>query len=255
MKLYDNAASPYAFKVRVTLYEKGIDFEHCELRFHSQREELLRLNPRGEVPALLDGDTALYDSKVICEYLEEKFPTPPLLPAEPAARARCRALELVADNQLDGCLYILGVVKFFRPELQGQFPEVAARAGEVLQKHYANLDDALGGRPYFVGVFSRADIAFMFHLATAGFMGHPVTKSTPQLARWVARMNERPSVQRAIGEASVAFQQSQQDADPIFTSQRIHWRSDRIEWAVRLGLGPWLLDEITAGRAFFSPVP
>ena len=47
----------------------------------------------------------------------------------------------------------------------------------------------------------------------------------------------------------------QSDPNPLFTSSRIHWRSDRIEWAVRVGLGPWLLDEISADRAFFSPVP
>ena len=53
----------------------------------------------------------------------------------------------------------------------------------------------------------------------------------------------------------VAYQQSQSDPNPLFTSSRIHWRSDRIEWAVRVGLGAWLLDEIAADRAFFSPVP
>jgi len=75
------------------------------------------------------------------------------------------------------------------------------------------------------------------------------------LHHWVVRMNVRASIQRATEEAMVAYQQSQSDPNPLFTSARIHWRSDRIEWAVRLGLGAWLLDEIAADRAFFSPVP
>jgi glutathione S-transferase len=83
MKLWDNAASPYAFKVRATLYEKGIECEKAELRYHSQRAELLRFNPRGEVPALVDGATVVYDSRVICDYLEETHPAPPLLPRSP----------------------------------------------------------------------------------------------------------------------------------------------------------------------------
>src|SRR5438093_2237928 len=103
MRLYDNAFSPYAFKVRACLYEKGIPFEHQELRHSRDHEELRRVNPRGEVPALSDAEALLYDSKVICEYLEERFPAPPLLPADPARRARARQLELIADTQLDPC--------------------------------------------------------------------------------------------------------------------------------------------------------
>src|SRR5678815_3624988 len=71
MRLYDNAFSPYAFKVRACLYEKGIAFEHHDLRASADHADLRRVNPRGEVPALEDGATVLYDSKVICEYLEE----------------------------------------------------------------------------------------------------------------------------------------------------------------------------------------
>ena len=101
MKLWDNAASPYAFKVRATLYEKGIECEKADLRYHSQRAELLRFNPRGEVPALVDGAAVIYDSRVICDYLEDTHPAPALLPTEPAVRARCRILETIADTQLD----------------------------------------------------------------------------------------------------------------------------------------------------------
>jgi glutathione S-transferase len=102
MKLYDNPTSPYAFKVRAVLYEKGIDVEHHEILRESQRGELLAVSPRGEVPALVDGDAIVYDSTLICEYLEERHPSPPLLPADSAGRARVRALERWADMQLDG---------------------------------------------------------------------------------------------------------------------------------------------------------
>src|SRR5436190_22115730 len=102
MKLFDNAFSPYAFKVRAVLYEKGVPFEQHALRTAAEREELRRRNPRDDVPALEDGDTVVYDSTVICEYLEEKHPSPRLLPAEPAARPRRRPLAVIADDALEG---------------------------------------------------------------------------------------------------------------------------------------------------------
>jgi glutathione S-transferase len=155
MKLWDNAASPYAFKVRATLYEKGIEFEKAELRYHSQRAELLRFNPRGEVPALVDGATVIYDSRVICDYLEDTHPAPALLPPDAAARARCRAIEAVSDTQLDACVYVLGLMKLFRPELADRFPQALARAVAALEKHWANLDRELDGKEWFVGTSPR----------------------------------------------------------------------------------------------------
>jgi glutathione S-transferase len=255
MKLWDNAASPYAFKVRATLYEKGIECEKADLRYHSQRAELLRFNPRGEVPALVDGTTVLYDSRIICDYLEETHPAPALLPGDTARRARCRVLESIADTQLDGCLFVLGLMKLFRPDLEEKQPQALAKAAATLDKHYANFDRELDGKEYLLGTFTRADIALAPHLAAAAFMAFPVPERYACLHHWVARVNGRPSIQRATEEAMVAFQQSQSDPNPLFTSARIHWRNDRIEAAVRYGLGPWLLDEIAADRAFFSPVP
>lgn len=255
MKLYDNAASPYAFKVRATLYEKGLDFEKHEIRHHGQRAELLRVSPRGEVPALEDDGTVLFDSRIICDYLEEKHPSPPLLPTDRARRARTRALELVSDTQIDACLFVIGLVKIFKSGLEAEYPEVMTQALATLEKHYANLDAELAGKDHLVGAFSRADVAVAPHMAAAAFLGYPAGEKFPRLAAWVARINARPSIQRATAEAMTAFQESQTDADPMFTPERIHWRNDRIECAIRVGLGPWLLNEITAGRAFFSPVP
>jgi glutathione S-transferase len=255
MKLWDNAASPYAFKVRATLYEKGIECEKAELRYHSQRAELLRFNPRGEVPALVDGATVVYDSRVICDYLEETHPAPALLPAEAAARARCRILEGIADTQLDACLYVLVLLKLLRPELAEKHPQAVAKAAAMLDRHYANLDRELDGKEYFLGPFTRADVAVAPHLGAAALMGLHVPERYACLHHWVVRMNGRPSIQRATEEAMLAYQQSQSDPNPLFTTSRVHWRSDRIECAVRVGLGSWLLDEIAADRAFFSPVP
>ena len=127
MQLYDHPLSPYAMKVRIILREKGIPFETHEIHSESQRAELEHLNPRGEVPALVDGDAVLVDSKVIAEYLEETRPSPALLPADPAARARCRRLELLADTEIDAAVIALAIFRFFRPRARRHASRCSSR--------------------------------------------------------------------------------------------------------------------------------
>ena len=93
MKLYTAKLSPFAAKVRIALDEKGLSCEEIALPagragLAEKPAELLAINPRGEVPVLIDGDVRLYDSTVILEYLEDAYPEPALYPREPAERAR-----------------------------------------------------------------------------------------------------------------------------------------------------------------------
>jgi len=253
VKLYDHPLSPYAMKVRAILYEKGIDFEKEEIQSEAQRATLLRLNPRAEVPALVDGEIVLYDSKVIAEYLEETHPSPPLLPASPGARAHCRALELLADTQVDAVTIAYSLFKFFRPALAAELPDALARAEASLRAVFADLDRRLAGREYFTGAFSRADIAFAPHLGACAFLGMAPGEDTPHLASWLARVNARASIQRVTQEAVASLNQPV-DA-PFFDTNRLHWRSDRIEQLIRIGLGPWLERELAADRAFLPALP
>jgi glutathione S-transferase len=252
MRLFDNAFSPYAYKVRAVLYEKGVDFEQRALRTAAEREELRRRNPRDEVPALEDGDTIVYDSTVICEYLEEKYPLPPLMPADPVARARCRTLESMSDGELDAIVFVLGLL-VPNADLQARIPDALPRAGDALRLQHARLERELGG-DFLVGALSLADVAVYPHLRGANFLGYPVADDHPRLQAWMQRMGQRPSIRRATREMAESFRQFQTDPEPFFSRQRVHWRNDRLEWAIRCGMGRWLLDEIDAGRAFFSPM-
>ncbi len=77
--LYDDVFSPYARKVRLALYEKGLPFERVRaLHGDCNRTDFLDVNPRGEVPALVDDGFVVFDSTVICEYLDERYPELPL---------------------------------------------------------------------------------------------------------------------------------------------------------------------------------
>jgi glutathione S-transferase/RNA polymerase-associated protein len=253
MKLIDNPLSPYAMKIRMILYEKGIDFEQQEIHTEDQRDALLRANPRGEVPALVDGDAVISDSKVIAEYLEEKFRNPPLLPADLATRARCRRLELSADTELDAAVVVFSLFKFFRTELAEEMPAQMENATRLVRAHFASLERELAGKEYFFERFSRADLAVIPHLSSTSFMGLAPGSETPSLAAWLERMSARESVKRVTQEAMSSL--GVKHERPMFNPNRLHWRSDRLEQLIRVGMGQWLLDELAADRAFLPPEP
>ncbi len=105
LRLYDHPLSPYGQKVKIALIEKGVEFEGMlpnAIGSGQVDDEFAAANPRGEVPALLDGDAAIFDSTVILEYIEDKWPKPALLPASPIDRARVRMLEDVMDTHFEG---------------------------------------------------------------------------------------------------------------------------------------------------------
>ena len=251
--LYDDVFSPYARKVRVALYEKDIPFDRVRaLHGDCNRTDFLHVNPRAEVPAIVDGDFALYDSTVICEYLEDRYPKPPLYPREPRSRAKCRLIEDVADTQLDAALYAIAIVEMGRGE---QYPEMRAAAARDLERLYAELESLLGDGPFFCQAYSLADIAVFPHVMAASFLGFPLEPSRyPKLSRWMEEVQARPAIVRDNADVVETLQRLQQEQRPAFDPYRVQWRSDRLEWVMKNGFEQWLLDEMRAGRAFF-PLP
>ena len=106
MLLYSAPLSLFSRKVEIALVEKGVSFDRVLVPFTQTKgyapkhPAVIAANPKRQVPVLVDDDLTLYDSTVIIEYLDDKYPNPPLLPREPKARARCRLLELEADEIL-----------------------------------------------------------------------------------------------------------------------------------------------------------
>ncbi len=254
IQLYDNPLSPYARKVRLALYEKGLEFEKHEIHTKSQRDELLKVNPRAEVPAIVDGDATIYDSSLICAYLEDRYPVVPLLPANPVERARCRRLEKLSDGAIDAAGILVFVTKMARPELEQQFPELPGRVSDAVAGVYRILERELQGREFLAGdSFSIAEAAIVPHVTVLAFVGYAIDESHPHLAAWLERMNQRPSVQRDMADAVAAYETSQSVEDPMFDNNHLHWRDHRIESLFQVGLGAWLLEEIATGKAFLPP--
>lgn len=90
MNLFTGVNDIYSHRVRIVLAEKGINFEGVEVDLSNPPEDLMELNPYGSVPTLVDRDLVLYDAQVIMEYLDERFPHPPLMPVDPVSRAQSR---------------------------------------------------------------------------------------------------------------------------------------------------------------------
>jgi glutathione S-transferase len=252
LTIFDDVFSPYARKVRIALYEKDVPFERVRaLHGDCNRTDFIHVNPRAEVPALVDGDFQLFDSTVICEYIEDRYPTPPLYPKDPQCRATCRLVEDLADTQLDAALYAITLIEFGRSESHPAMHEAAARD---MTRLYRELERHLDEQPFFGGHdFSIADIAVAPHLMAATFLGFSSDPAS-NLARWMDRVQERPSVARDNADVIETLQRLQAEQKQAFDPFRVQWRSDRLEWVMKNGFADWFAEEMRTGRAFF-PLP
>jgi glutathione S-transferase len=250
LTLFDDVFSPYARKVRIVLYEKGVPFERVRaLHGDCNRTDFIDVNPRAEVPAIIDDGFRLYDSTVICEYLEDRHPEPALYPADPRRRATCRLIEDLADTQLDAALYAVAVVELGRAESHAAMHRAAQ---EDVDRLYGELERMLDGQEFFCGTYSLADIAVVPHVMAAAFLGFLIDPSRHAgLAAWFDRVQQRPALVRDNADVMETLQRLQAEQRQAFDPYRVQWRSDRLEWVMKNGFADWFDEESRAGRAFF----
>jgi len=197
--LYDYPDCPYSQKVRVVLAEKDLEFERklVDLRKGEQRTaEFLKLNPYGKVPVLVDDDVVVYDSTIINEYLDEEYPNPPLMPEDSAGRAVTRMLEDLADTLFIPRADIV-VAELYKPEAERDNEKLRKYQGEM-GRVLARLESQLDGHEYLVGDFSIADVAFVPRLMILPQLGVEVDARLQNVAAWIGRLRERPSVRTLL---------------------------------------------------------
>ena len=90
MTLYSGTTCPFSQRCRFVLYEKGMDFQIIDVDLFNKPEDLAVMNPYNQVPVLVERDLILYESNIINEYIDDRFPHPQLMPADPVMRARAR---------------------------------------------------------------------------------------------------------------------------------------------------------------------
>ena len=202
IRFYYGSGSPFSWRVQLALEEKGLAYEPVLLSFdkgeHKSPEHLAR-SPHGKVPALADDGVTLYESSAIVEYLEERYPRPPLLPAEPAARAQVRIEEIEAVQYFADRFIALARQVFFVPADRRDPAAVEAARGE-LRKLLEELDVRAGKRKgaYVVGdALTRADLAWLPFVELAGRAGVEPDARMAWLLDWRGRMRARPSYERS----------------------------------------------------------
>jgi RNA polymerase-associated protein len=190
LTLYDAPRCPYCARVRILLAEKEVPYETVEIDLENRPAWLYEKNPVGRVPILEESGFVLPESRVIMEYLEERYPEPPLLPPGPAERALVRLwFERFDDLSRP----------YYRVVFEGE-------PAEAFDAELAKLDSALAASPYLAGSrFSQADIAYVPWIIRAEGRAGVDLGSHENLRGWLARLAERPSVAAELeGAAAIA---------------------------------------------------
>jgi glutathione S-transferase len=199
IKLYDFKSSPNCQRVKVVLAEKNLPYEivPIDLRNKEQKApDYLKLNPYGKVPALTDDGTVLYESLVINEYLEEKYPNPPLLPKDPAKKAKARILIDYGMAHFDAPYQKLRME--LMKEAKDQSQPIIDGAKSELRKLLQRFEDELGDQPYLIGDFSLVDADLIPRFTRLEGFGLLPDPTLPRLGGYLERMKERPSIKAIL---------------------------------------------------------
>jgi glutathione S-transferase/RNA polymerase-associated protein len=254
--VYEHPLSPYAQKVKIALDEKGIAYEArmpAALGTGQVDKAFLDANPRGEVPALIDGAAALFDSTIILEYIEDKWPEPALLPPDPLGRARARTIEDVMDTAFEPINWGMGEIRWFRRAEGAKAAEIERRAAAQARGLYEWLSRMLGDAAWFGGAqFGWADLSVVPYLNGAKSLGIGPHESSA-LGQWLVRANARASVAKAAQAAAEGAKGMHMAADAVRLGLfKREYRDHRLEWMIRSGGLEVVLDGIKTETIRFS---
>ena len=191
MVLYSDRTGPLSHCVRLVLAEKDIDTEVKYIHEDSIPEELAELNPYGTVPTMVDRELTLYDSQIILEYLDERFPHPPLMPVDPMSRAVNRQLRYRIMRDL----YKLA------EELDSENEIAAAGARRNLRNSLLAIDPAFSQMPYFMSEeYTLVDCCMAPLLWRLEAYGIRLPASARALRRYAESLFERDAFQSSMSE-------------------------------------------------------
>src|SRR5262249_39383738 len=259
LTLYEHPLSAYAMKVKMALNEKGVEYQTVlpdGLPTGTATGGFVEANPRAEVPALVDGEVKVFDSTVILEYLEDKWPTPPLLPEGPARRARVRMIEDVMDSLYEPNNWgVMEVTRFKRASgaLADRLVGYAKSNIDQLQ-HW--LDGQLGNEPWLNGArFGWGDIACAPYINRSAAYGYTPPAGS-RLAAWLTRVNERPSVAKVIAQMRDVIAKLP-DFAALLAQGKIkrQYRDQRMEWMIAGGGLSVVQEGIEKATIRFSRLP
>ena len=191
MTLYSRADCPLSHRVRIVLAEKSISADIIDVDINDLPEDLIELNSYNTEPTLVDRDLVLYDSSIIMEYLDERFPHPPLMPVDPVARARARMLLYRINNDWYGLL----------EDINGQDGKRAAKAKKELQDGLVLITPAFAKTPYFMSEeFALIDCSLAPLVWRLPFYGIDLPAKARPVADYAQRVFDRDAFQDSLSE-------------------------------------------------------
>lgn len=192
MVLYSGTTCPFSQRCRFVLFEKGMDFEIRDIDLYNKPEDISVMNPYGQVPILVERDLILYESNIINEYIDERFPHPQLMPADPVMRARTRLFLYNFEKEL----FVHVSVLEDRSNTDEQAQEVAR---QNIRDRLAQLAPLLLKNKFMLGEeFSMLDVAMAPLLWRLDHYGIELPKNAAPIQKYAERIFSRPAFIEAL---------------------------------------------------------
>jgi RNA polymerase-associated protein len=193
MVLYSGTTCPFSQRCRLVLFEKGMDFEIRDVDLFNKPEDISTMNPYGQVPILVERDLILYESNIINEYIDERFPHPQLMPADPLMRARARLMLFNFEKELFVHVNTLENEKTKAAEKNHQ------KAREEIRDRLTTLAPLFLKNKYMLGdEFSMLDVALAPLLWRLDHYGIELSKTAGPLMKYAERIFSRPAYIEAL---------------------------------------------------------
>jgi len=189
MTLYSGTTCLFSHRCRIVLYEKGMDFQIVDVDLYNMPEDLSVMNPYNRVPVLVERDLILYEANIINEYIDDRFPHPQLIPADPVMRARARLFlfrfELELFSQIDA--------------IEQGSQKTADKARAVIRDNLMQIAPVFVKQRYMLGEeFSMLDVAIAPLLWRLDYYGIQLGKQAAPLMKYAERLFSRPAFIEAL---------------------------------------------------------
>ena len=196
MTLYSGTTCPYSHRCRIVLFEKGMDFNVIDVDMTNKHEDLAVINPHNQVPVLVERDLVLQQANIINEYIDERFPHPQLMPADPVMRSKAR----------------LGLYEFERDlyvhvaDLESSNQKAADKARVAIRDNLTQIVPLFSKQQYILGdEFSMLDVALAPLLWRLGHYGIELPKQAAPLLKYAERIFSRPAYIEAMTPSEKAM--------------------------------------------------
>jgi RNA polymerase-associated protein len=196
MTLYSGTTDPYSHRCRIVLFEKGMDFQVIDVDLANKPEDLAVINPHNTVPVLVERDLVLEQANIINEYIDERFPHPQLMPADPVMRARARLFLHNFEEQLFDHI----------KDIESDNQKAADKARSAMRDNLTQIVPLFSKQEYILGDdFSMLDVAIAPLLWRLGHYGIELPKQAAPLLKYAERIFSRPAYIEAMTPSEKAM--------------------------------------------------